>query len=218
MRRRAELFMKILAFEFATHYRTVAIIDTDRSTERIVADETRAEPLALVDRCLNEAQIHPPEIDCLAVGIGPGSYTGVRAGIALAQGWQLARGVKLAAIGTIDSMAAEAQDRGWRGTLEIVMDAQREELYLARFELSDETFRCVEDLKIVKAAQLGDRSSLAGPEVLRWFPSGRVLLPTALQTAKLAAARGTFMAGEEIEPIYLRPVAFVKAPAPSIHY
>ena len=49
------------------------------------------------------------EIDCLAIGIGPGSYTGIRAAISIAQAWQLARSVNLLSISSVDCLAAAAQ-------------------------------------------------------------------------------------------------------------
>jgi len=49
-------------------------------------------PLRLVERALAEAKVERGQIECVAVGLGPGSYTGIRGAIALAQGWQLARG------------------------------------------------------------------------------------------------------------------------------
>ena len=45
-------------------------------------------------------------IEAIAVGLGPGSYTGIRAAIALAQGWQLAREVKTLGVSSVAAMAA----------------------------------------------------------------------------------------------------------------
>ena len=47
--------------------------------------------LGLVEEALRQAQLDREQIECLAIGLGPGSYTGIRSAIALAQGWQLAR-------------------------------------------------------------------------------------------------------------------------------
>jgi hypothetical protein len=66
-------------------------------------------------------------------------------------------------------------------------------------------------LKIVPAADLSARQSAgeicAGPEL------ERLLFPSAATVAALAAGRADFLAGEKLEPVYLRPPAFVKAPA-----
>ena len=49
----------------------------------------------MIESALAEAKIEREQIEVIAVGLGPGSYTGIRAAISVAQGWQLARGVKL---------------------------------------------------------------------------------------------------------------------------
>ena len=55
---------------------------------------------------------------------------------------------------------------------------------------------------------------LAGPEIQKWFPEGRELFPRAAAVGRLAARRTRFVPGEQLEPIYLRETAFVKAPPP----
>jgi tRNA threonylcarbamoyladenosine biosynthesis protein TsaB len=49
----------------------------------------------MIEKVLAGAKVEREQIEVMAVGLGPGSYTGVRVAISLAQGWQLARGVKL---------------------------------------------------------------------------------------------------------------------------
>jgi hypothetical protein len=51
-----------------------------------------------------------------------------------------------------------------------------------------------------------------GPEVHRWFPKGRMTHPHAAVLAQLALKRSDFIPGEQLEPIYLREITFVKAP------
>jgi len=63
----------------------------------------------------------------IAVGLGPGSYTGVRAAIALAQGWQLAREIKLLGVSSVEAIAVQAQAEKIFGRVNVVMDAQRNE-------------------------------------------------------------------------------------------
>ena len=63
----------------------------------------------LIQKVLATANISRAEIEVIAVGLGPGSYTGIRAAIAVAQGWQLARAVKLLGVSSADCLAAQAQ-------------------------------------------------------------------------------------------------------------
>jgi len=94
-------------------------------------------PFAMIQSALEAANISRQELECIAVGLGPGSYTGIRAGIALAQGWQLATGLKLLGISSVEAIAAQAQVDGLRGLVNVVVDAQRGEFYLSTWELTD---------------------------------------------------------------------------------
>jgi tRNA threonylcarbamoyl adenosine modification protein YeaZ len=171
---------------------------------------------ALIEKALHDAHIEREEIECLAIGLGPGSYHGIRAAIALAQGWQLARPVKLLGISSAECIAAEAQARGSFGAASVVIDAQRNELYLARYEITPDYVHETSPLSLVAAASFCLRPGeiIVGPESTRWFASGKILFPTAATLARLAASRTDFVSGEKLEPIYLRETNFVKAPPP----
>ena len=83
-----------------------------------------------------------------------------------------------------------------------------------RFRRTD--WQEIEPLKILPQAEIQSRADageiLAGPEVAKWFPNGRIIFPRAAMLAKLAAGRSDFVAGEKLEPVYLRETEFVKAP------
>jgi len=172
---------------------------------------------ALIEKALRDAAIEREEIECLAVGLGPGSYTGIRSAIALAQGWQLARPVKLLGISSAECLAAEAQRSGILGTINVVIDAQRNELYLARYEIAPGHFREITPLTIVAAEvtrrtlQLAPDDLVIGPEATRWFDTGKILFPNAATLGRLASDRSNFIPGEKMEPIYLRETNFVRA-------
>jgi tRNA threonylcarbamoyl adenosine modification protein YeaZ len=172
--------------------------------------------LGLVEDALRQAQLDRAQIECLAIGLGPGSYNGMRLAIALAQGWQLARPVKLLGISSAECLAAQAQAEGIFGRVEIVIDAQRNELYLAGYDLGPQARREIEPLRLATLAEAQARqqagATLIGPEVAKWFPAGRVLFPRAATLGQLARDRTDFVAGERMEPIYLRETRFVKAP------
>jgi tRNA threonylcarbamoyladenosine biosynthesis protein TsaB len=144
-------------------------------------------------------------------GLGPGSYTGIRAAIAVAQGWQLARGVKLLGISSAECLAAQAQAEKIFGRVNVVIDAQRGEFYLATWEISAAARAEIAPLKIVTAAEIAARK-LAG-EICAGPAVDPVLFPSAGMLARLAAGRNDFVAGEDLSPIYLRETSFVKAPA-----
>src|ERR1041385_3880620 len=173
-------------------------------------------PLALAEAALRQAGLEREQIECLAVGLGPGSYTGIRAAIALAQGWELARGVKLLGVSSAQCIAAQALADGIRGNACVVIDAQREEFYLAGYDFSESGVRETSKLRLATLAEARAREEaddvLIGPEVTRWFPKGRIVFPRAATLGRLALRRTDFLPGEKLEPIYLRGTKFVKAP------
>jgi tRNA threonylcarbamoyl adenosine modification protein YeaZ len=207
--------MTILAIEFSSSQRSVALARNGcvlAETSEAGGRETHA--FGMIEKVLAEAKIDRPEIDCLAVGLGPGSYTGIRVALSIAQGWQLATGVKLLGIGSVDCLAAQMKAEKLFGRGNVAIDAQRGEFYLAKFEISAGGLKEIAPLKIVAAAEVESHAGeiLVGPEVTRWFPEGKVLFPQAAMLAMLAAQRLDFAAGENLEPIYLRETNFVKAP------
>jgi len=151
----------------------------------------------------------------IAVGLGPGSYTGIRAAISIAQGWQLARDVQLLGVSSMEAVAAQARADKIIGHVNVVIDAQRNELYLATYEITADAWHEIAPLEILSQAEIQSRAGsegiLIGPEVTRWFPAGRLVLPRAAVIAELAACRSDFKPGEKLEPIYLRETNFVKA-------
>jgi tRNA threonylcarbamoyl adenosine modification protein YeaZ len=173
-----------------------------------------------VEDALRQAQLERAQIECLVVGLGPGSYNGIRLAIALAQGWQLARPVKLLGISTAECLAAEARAEGIFGRVQVVIDAQRGEFYLAGYDLSAEMSREIEPLRLATLPEVQACHQaggiIIGPEVTNWFPGSRVLLPRATTLGRLVQGRTEFVPGEKLEPIYLRATQFVKAPPPRI--
>ena len=217
--------MTILALEFSSGQRSVAVVCRRTGDVSFVASEvvetsaggTRA--FGMIEDALREAGLEREQIEVLAVGLGPGSYTGIRFALSVAQGWQLASrqgGVKLLGISSAESVAAQAQAEKKSGRGNVVIDAQRNEFYLAAYEISADGRREVEPLRIVTRAEVESRAGakeiLIGPEVTRWFPNGRMVFPRAAVLGQLALSRSDFVAGDKLEPIYLREASFVKAP------
>ena len=210
--------MKMLAFEFSSPQRSVAASDGALAVGEVIdtASGNTMKPLALTEQALRHAGLEREQIECLVIGLGPGSYTGIRAAIALAQGWQLGRGVKLVGVSSAGCVVAQAQTEGVTGKVSVVIDAQRGEFYLAGYEIGEDGTKEVSPLRLSTLAEARAREQagelLIGPEVTRWFPAGRVVFPRAAGLVQLAKGRSDFVAGEKLEPIYLRETTFVKAP------
>jgi tRNA threonylcarbamoyladenosine biosynthesis protein TsaB len=210
--------MTILAFEFSSARRSVAL-----ARDGVVLAEAAetgghrvTNAFALMEKVLSDAKVSREEVEAVAVGLGPGSYTGVRAAIALAQGWQLARGTRLLGVSSAECLAAQAQAGKIFGRVNVVIDAQRGEFYLSAWEISAQARREISPLKIAAATEVEALKSAGeicvGPE------TGRVLFPGAAMVARLAAGRTDFVAGEKLEPVYLRETAFVKAAPAARNY
>lgn len=218
--------MKILAVEFSSDQRSVAILSGGDVLGR--AEETggrTARAFGLIERALAEAKLEREAIECIAVGIGPGSYAGIRASIALAQGWQLARGIRLLGIrllgiSSVECLAAQSLAAGITGPITIAIDAQRNEFYCASYELTSQQCTLISPLRLTSLddalAQAARSQMIVWPNLQQRFPQGRVLLPDAAMLGQLAATRTDFINGAALEPIYLRETTFVKAPPPRV--
>lgn len=216
--------MKILSLDFSTSQRSVAVVQPLTGTEprfqsEIVAAGGRStRAFGMIERALTETRLERDDIECIALGLGPGSYTGIRASIALAQGWQLAHKVKLLGIDTAEVLAAQAQIDGVRGLVHIVVDAQRGEFYCATWRLSNAGWTETSPLCIVDRQELQSRiatgNPVMGPDLERTLPDVGSLFPSARVLGHLALGRTNFVPGEQLVPVYLRETSFVRAAAP----
>lgn len=206
--------MNILALEFSAPMRSVAVVADGRRGPAIVRNDPRATCTgAMVEEALRGASLEREDIQCIAIGLGPGSYNGIRAALAFAQGWQLGMPVELRGVATTECLAAQAQANGWTGRAHAVIDAQRRELYLVTYDISPVSIESVTGLRIVSLDEARRQTSgegrVFGPEAKRWFAEGHNLAPDAAQLAMLAAAQA---GPSPLEPLYLRETTFVKAP------
>ncbi|HEX7145558.1 MAG TPA: tRNA (adenosine(37)-N6)-threonylcarbamoyltransferase complex dimerization subunit type 1 TsaB [Gaiellaceae bacterium] len=118
--------MLILAFDTATDVATSALV----SDGEVLGERTSRAVTVLedIDALLRQAGAHTRELDGIAVGIGPGSFTGIRIGLATARGLALALGVPVAGVSTLDALAAGAP-------LALpVIDARRGEVFVLQGE------------------------------------------------------------------------------------
>ena len=189
--------MLTLAFDTATSVATSALVDDGEVLgERMSRAQTLLED---VDALLRQGGAHPGDLDALAVGIGPGSFTGVRIGLAAARGLALSLDLPGAGVSTLDALAAGAP-----GALPVI-DAKRREVFavvggepraLAPADLPlEEGAVCVGDGALRYRALLEERGAVVPPD------DDERHLPRARFHAQLAGDSGSV---DEIEPLYLR--------------
>ena len=142
------------------------------------------------------------EPDTIAVGLGPGSFAGIRIAISAAIGFQIALGCKL--VGLPSMAALDTAETHFCA----VGDARRETFYFTRVEDG----RCVDGPRLVTAEELRALDvqfasvPFFTPVELPELPRAVVALPLARRLAELAAAGTSIVAEDALEPLYLREV------------
>ncbi len=210
-----------LTLDGSAAVRTVALARGGEVLASTVLAGGRSTPwFRSIDDLLQQAGMERTAIQRLAVTLGPGSYTGIRGTLAVAQGWQLARGTDVVGFGTAEACALTALETGWRGRLVLVIDAQRGEYYVSEFDLDPGLHPVPQPLQPLRIASrveveavLTSAVHCAGPDDAARSFGGTTLPPSASALAKLAhLPRPVATSRTQLEPIYLRATTFVKAP------
>lgn len=127
----------LLAFDTATPHVTVALHDGERvvatysSTQAMRHGENLGPGIAHV---LAEAGAISRDVTAIAVGVGPGPFTGLRVGLVTARTMALALEIPVYGVCSLDVLAAEAIDSGLGGEFLVATDARRKEVYLAAYD------------------------------------------------------------------------------------
>lgn len=214
--------MKLLALDTSTEYCSAALwLKGEVRAERVHAGQSHsALLLPMVDGLLNQAGLGLRELDGIAYGAGPGSFTGLRIACAVTQG--LALGADLPVLG-VSTLASIAQQTSAARVL-TVLDARMSEVYWAAYERTPEGWTCLAEPVLSKPESVGlldDRlwsgagngltllHSVLTASFEKIYPE---VMPDAAAIATLAApafARGEGIDAALAAPIYLRDkVAF----------
>ncbi|MBI5005800.1 MAG: tRNA (adenosine(37)-N6)-threonylcarbamoyltransferase complex dimerization subunit type 1 TsaB [Nitrosomonadales bacterium] len=182
--------MKLLAVETSTEYCSVALWQDGTVSERceLVGQKHSEVLMAMLDALLKEAGVAVRQVDGIAFGKGPGSFTGVRIACGVAQGLALGADVKVVGICTLQALAeACGRDR-----VIAALDARMGELYLAAYEKCDGVWTEVVAPCLCKA---GDAPAVAGEN---WFGAGSGF---AVNDAALSARYAEQLAGVDAQAV-----------------
>jgi tRNA threonylcarbamoyladenosine biosynthesis protein TsaB len=226
--------MKLLAIDTATEACSAAIsIDGEiLSLFEVCPQQHSQRILPMVDDLLKQASIKVADLDCLAFGRGPGSFTGVRIATGILQGLSLGTGLPVVGVSTLAAMAQQVISEQQQQKVAVAIDARMSEVYWGCFENIDE-YPCLigqeQVLPPEHAAKIlpftGIPFGVAGtgwqayPEIGTLlsntelitvsYPDAKYMLPIALAAAK----QGKAMEIEDIMPVYLRDkVSWKKLP------
>ena len=213
--------MKLLAFETATEACSVAVYVDGEVRERFEIAPRRHAELALpwAQELLATAGVARSQLDAIAVGRGPGAFTGVRLAIAIAQGIALALDRPVVPVSTLAALAAQSP----AARVLAAIDARMGEVYACHFQRADgDLAACGHEVVIAPDQHVLAEGSgwhgvgtgfAAAAGALGQRHAGRIsdidatALPHAADVARLAVAamgRGEAVPPERLEPAYLR--------------
>ncbi len=172
--------MRILAIESSSRRGSVALLEGDRvvgSLEHEHLNSHAERLLPFIERLLAEAGWSKSSLDRLGVGIGPGSFTGLRVGIALADGLSIGLDRPLTGVGSLRSMAFGALSER-PGPCCALLDARRGELFAAIYDADHLELTAPAAIPVTDLPALLETYGVATVvgEVAQHLPHGRIQL------------------------------------------
>jgi tRNA threonylcarbamoyladenosine biosynthesis protein TsaB len=218
---------KILAIDTATENCSVALLVGDKviSRSEVAPRDHTKKVLPMVDELLKEAGLTLQELDALAFGRGPGSFTGVRIGIGIAQGLAFGADLPMIGVSTLAAMAQGSYRRHGATDVAVAIDARMSEVYWARYTRQENgewvgvDAECViPPARLAEEVQADDNTwTTAGTgwdayqdelgQLRLNLTAGEVLYPDSQDIvilAKQELEKGTTVPVEESSPVYLR--------------
>ncbi len=208
--------MRVLAFDTSLGGGSVAVMDGGACLARAVEDRPRAlveRLVPMIEQALAEAGLGYRDLDLIATTVGPGTFAGLRIGVAVARGLGVATGVKVAGVTTLEALAQGALGGvPAGGTIVSAIDGRRGQLYLQPFRAGAVPEPLAEpaaiDLADLPALLPRDGIAVGSGAALAFNAAPRLAAPAgydvidAVHVAALAAARP--VPSSPPRPLYLR--------------
>lgn len=145
--------MKILAIDTATHACSAALLYNNIIIQRftVAIKQHTAFILPMVNELLEEANLGLEQLDAIAFGQGPGSFTGVRLASSIVQGLALVNNTPVIKISTLRALAQEIFENLGDAKVFIALDARMEEVYWGEYQIdNDDIMQAVISDKLIK--------------------------------------------------------------------
>lgn len=216
--------MKILALESSAKAASVCILEAGKLLGQYYQNSGLTHSrtlLPMVQALLQNLELSVEDMNLIAVAAGPGSFTGLRIGVATAKGLAQALGLPCSAVSTLEAMANQVSGL-WEGRICPVMDARREQIYNALFSAEGETLKRLCPDRAVSIHVLAEEIEKSGKthflvgdgaalcyNTLKGMGLPVVIAPenlrfqTAFGVAKTAQS-GPRCTAEDLVPVYLR--------------
>ncbi|MCG3171173.1 MAG: tRNA threonylcarbamoyladenosine biosynthesis protein TsaB [Pseudomonadales bacterium] len=217
----------LLGIETSSSRCSVALGDGE-AIEELVEDRPRehhAIVLPMVAELLRGADVDLRELDAIAFGRGPGSFTGLRIAASITQGLAFGAGLRVIPVSSLQALAADAGERSGRAVCEVLVavDAHMGEIYWGRYAWTPSSLRVLCDDGLVRTdgfdAGVGDATVLAGdawtvyPQLQLKHDAPLVAAaPAARQVVRLGARVGRehWVDALHAEPLYVRSASVWK--------
>lgn len=223
--------MRVLALDTTTPAGSVAIVDDDGVLVEEIGDPAKSHTERLpgdILRALERSGVAVGDVDIFAIAAGPGTFTGLRIGIATIQGLAFVNGKRVVPVSALAALAAAARrDEPAARIIGAWMDARRHDVFSALYKASDQSPFDPEGLIEIESAAVGDpaatlrrwESAGSTPDVL--VGDGAIVfaagvpaqistlgqLPLAAVIGQMALARaraGETVAPAAVQPLYIR--------------
>ena len=209
---------KLLAFDTSTEMMSIAVRDGDALLEYNGPGGalSSATLIPMVMRLLAQAGLRLDQLDVIAFGRGPGSFTGLRTACAVAQGFGFGAGVPLLPIDTLHAVAEEARERFGATRVVALLDARMDQLYAAHYafdgsavtpENAEPRALSPEDVEVPAGWAMAGNAFVAYGDRLPADVARHTVLPTAAAMLRLTPAllaQGRAVKPADAWPLYVR--------------
>jgi len=213
--------MNILAIDTSTDYLSLAILKGDKVTAKFHKKADRRHSILLVptiEKILKKAKLNIGKVDCFAISIGPGSFTGLRIGVTVIKGLAYALKKPIVGVPTLDVIADNAKN--FEGIICPVLDARKNKVYACLYKSDGKIIKRISKYLLLpldellrklskydKVTFLGDvtedwpafASNKQTAQCFGWHPKAETVARLGLEYFK----KKKFVKPEDLEPMYL---------------